>query len=524
MAQLLRMPEVSANTVEAVLSEWPLAENAAFSAGDAIATVETEKAVVDVPADADGVLLRTLIEPGKTVTVGTPMAVLAAPGEVIDDLDALVAELTGGEVPPRADDPTPAGAREVSQAAAPAAGSAPGPAPAPVNGARPDTTPPSPPGVSHQAGSAPSSSASATSAPSPTSPGPASAPGPAVAPNSASASGPTSMPGPADAAPVSAAGERVFASPLARRIAKENGLEVADIPGTGPGGRIVRDDVRRALAQRVSVPGFAPTVGGRDGEPAQAPIPVEHAPAPVTAGAAATPVWAGAVGTTGTGYHDIPHTRMRRAIAARLAESHREAPVFMIRGSARVDALLALRKDLNATDLRISVNDLIVAAAARAHVTVPQMNAIWMPDAVRQFDDVDIAIAVATGTGLVTPVVRGVQRLSISALARVSADAVIRARDGKLRQGELEGGALTVTNLGVFGTEDFTAVINPPQAAILAVGAARQEAVVTEGDLGVATVLRVTLSVDHRPVDGATAAKWMAAFLALLESPLRILA
>jgi pyruvate dehydrogenase E2 component (dihydrolipoamide acetyltransferase) len=199
--------------------------------------------------------------------------------------------------------------------------------------------------------------------------------------------------------------------------------------------------------------------------------------------------------------------------------------VFTIRGSARVDALLGLRRSLNeATGVRISVNDLIVAAAARAHVTVPQMNVVWMADAVRQFDDVDIAVAVATDNGLVTPVVRGAQRLTISALARIGADAVARARDGNLRQDELEGGTLTVTNLGVFGTEDFTAVINPPQAAILAVGAARQEAVVTDGDLGVATVLRVSLSVDHRPVDGATAAKWMAAFLALLESPLKILA
>jgi pyruvate dehydrogenase E2 component (dihydrolipoamide acetyltransferase) len=215
---------------------------------------------------------------------------------------------------------------------------------------------------------------------------------------------------------------------------------------------------------------------------------------------------------------------MRRAIATRLAESNREAPVFTIRGSARVDALLALREDLNqATDVRISVNDLIVAAVARAHVTVPEMNVIWMPDAVRRFDDVDIAVAVATDAGLVTPVIRGVQSMTVSSLARFSTDAVGRARSGRLRQDELEGGTLTVTNLGVFGTEDFTAVINPPQAAILAVGAARPEAVVTDGDLGIATVLRVTLSVDHRPVDGATAATWMAAFLALLESPLRIL-
>ena len=227
----------------------------------------------------------------------------------------------------------------------------------------------------------------------------------------------------------------------------------------------------------------------------------------------------------GASYRDVPHSRMRRAIAGRLSESHRDAPVFSIRGSARVDALLALRRDLNeATDVRISLNDLIVAAAARAHLAVPRMNVVWTPDAVRQFDDVDIAVAVATDNGLVTPVVRGVQRMTVSTLARASGDAVARARAGRLRQDELEGGTLTVTNLGVFGTEDFTAVINPPQAAILAVGAARQEAVVTDGELGVVTVLRVTLSVDHRPVDGATAAQWMAAFLALLESPLRILA
>jgi pyruvate dehydrogenase E2 component (dihydrolipoamide acetyltransferase) len=215
---------------------------------------------------------------------------------------------------------------------------------------------------------------------------------------------------------------------------------------------------------------------------------------------------------------------MRRAIANRLTRSNQEAPVFSIRGSARVDALLALRKDLNeAATVKISVNDLIVAAAARAHVAVPEMNAIWMSDAVRRFADVDVAVAVATESGLVTPVVRGAQRLTVSALAATSADLVTRARDGKLRQDELEGGALTVTNLGVFGTEDFTAVINPPQSAILAVGAARQEAVVTDGELGIATVLRVTLSVDHRPVDGATAARWMAAFLGLVQAPLRIL-
>lgn len=439
MAILLRMPEISANTVEAVLAEWPLRENAAFAAGDAIATVETEKAVVDVPAESAGVLLRTLIEPGRSVPVGTPMAVLGAPGETVDDLDGLVEELTG--------EPRPAAAE-------------------------------------------------------------------------------------------GAAG-RIFASPLARRMARENGLAIADIQGTGPGGRIVRDDVRRALVAhrgRVS--------GGATSSTAELPTGAASRPAVATAAAAERPTADGARPAVGavrptvdaatvpapsgpadeSGYQDIPHSRMRRAIADRLSRSSRETPVFSIRGSARVDALLALRDQLNeAAAVRISVNDLIVAAAARAHVVVPEMNVVWTPDAVRRFRDVDISVAVATDAGLVTPVVRGVPGLTLSALAARTADLLVRARAGRLRQEELEGGTLTVTNLGTYGTEDFTAVINPPQAAILAVGAARQEAVVTDGELGVATVLRVTLSVDHRPVDGATAARWMAAFLALLEAPVRIL-
>jgi pyruvate dehydrogenase E2 component (dihydrolipoamide acetyltransferase) len=449
------MPEISANTVEAVLAEWPLSENTAFTAGEAIATVETEKAVVDVPAESDGVLLRTLIEPGKSVSVGTPLAVLGAPGEAIDDLDTLVVELTGQARPEAinegaADEPSPAGTREVSQVAEPSSDDARGGGEVPA---------------------------------------------------------------------------RIFASPLARRIAKENGLAIGDINGTGPGGRIVRDDVRRAAAARTTPGQASPRGVGSAATAGSAPAAGGAAAAAGGAAAAVGPASGRAAGTGQTvSYEDIPHSRMRRAIAGRLAESNREAPVFSIRGSARVDALLALRRELNdAAPVKISVNDLVVAAAARAHVAVPEMNVVWMPDAVRRFADVDIAVAVATDNGLVTPVVRGVQRLTVSGLAAANADLATRARSGRLRQDELDGGTLTVTNLGGFGTEDFTAVINPPQAAILAVGAARKEAVVTDGELGVATVLRVTLSVDHRPVDGATGARWMAAFLALLEAPLRTL-
>jgi pyruvate dehydrogenase E2 component (dihydrolipoamide acetyltransferase) len=223
-------------------------------------------------------------------------------------------------------------------------------------------------------------------------------------------------------------------------------------------------------------------------------------------------------------YTDIPHTRMRRAIAARLTESTRNAPHFFVRGTARVDKLLKLRARLNDSgSVKVSVNDVVVKAAARAHVLVPAINVIWTPDAVRSFSGVDISVAVATDRGLVTPVLRAVDQMTLSAVAAASTDLVRRARSGRLLQGELEGGTLTVTNLGVFGAEDLAAIINPPQSAILAVGAAREKPVVTKSRPNVGTVMSLTLSVDHRPIDEAVAAQWMAVFISLLEEPVRIL-
>jgi pyruvate dehydrogenase E2 component (dihydrolipoamide acetyltransferase) len=183
-----------------------------------------------------------------------------------------------------------------------------------------------------------------------------------------------------------------------------------------------------------------------------------------------------------------------------------------------------LRTRINdGSGIRVSVNDLVVKAVARAHTIVPRMNVIWMPDAVRRFSTVDVAVAVATQQGLVTPVVRAVDRVSLSTLATATKDYAERARAGRLRQHELEGGTITVTNLGMFGTDEFAAIINPPQAAILAVGAAVPSPVVKDGKVKVATTMRVTLSVDHRPVDGAVAAEWMRTFVSLLEHPLHIL-
>jgi len=290
-------------------------------------------------------------------------------------------------------------------------------------------------------------------------------------------------------------GPRIFASPLARKLARDAGVDLAGVTGTGPGGRIRRRDVETRLAS-----------------------------APTTASAAAVSRVAPAV-TSDTEFLDVPNSRLRNAMAARLTESKQSAPHFYLRGSAKVDRLLALRAEINpGAGPKVSVNDLVVKAVGRAHTLVPDVNVIWTGDAIRHFSSVNVAVAVATENGLVTPVVRGVERLSLHQLVETTQDLIARAKDKKLQQSELEGASISVTNLGMFGTEEFAAIINPPQAAILAVGAARPEPVVVDGALAVATVMHVTLSVDHRPVDGATAAQWMAAFLDLLEHPARILA
>jgi len=473
MARLLRMPEVAANTLEATLSEWLLTEDAEFADGDAIATVETDKAAVEVPADGAGVLVRTLVGPGTTVAVGAPMALIAAPGETVADVDAALAELGGTAAPATVDDP---------DAPVRLAGQTP---PTDVSGP-PDPPPPDAP---------------PPDAPPPDAPPPDAAPRGVRPPRVAPAEVSQQAGAPAAAAPEGAAANgapsRIMSSPLARRLVREHGLRLEDLTGTGPGGRIVRDDVRRAVAAREHANASSPA------EPEGRPRHPERT----------------------AGWEDVPHTRMRRAIAGRLAESNREAPHFAIRGTARVDDLLALRAQLNSGDgQRISVNDLVVAAVARSHARLPEMNVVWTPDAVRRYAAVDVGIAVATERGLVTPVLRAVETRTVSSIARDAADLTERARAGALRQDELEGGTITVSNLGGYGVEEFTAVLNPPQAAILAVGAARKEAVVDGDALAVATVLHVTLTVDHRPVDGALAARWMAAFIALLEDPLRILA
>lgn len=216
---------------------------------------------------------------------------------------------------------------------------------------------------------------------------------------------------------------------------------------------------------------------------------------------------------------------MRRTIARRLTESKNQVPHFYLEAGCRVDALLDLRRQLNAGgQVRVSVNDLVVKAVAAAFVDVPEANRTWSDEGMLQHASVDIGIAVSLDDGLVVPIARGVEALSVSALGRTIAELAERGRAGRLRPDEMEGGSFAVSNLGMFGTQRFSAIINPPQAGILAVGAARPQPVVVDGALAVGQVMSVTLSADHRAWDGALAARWLAAFVARIENPLTILA
>ncbi|HEY0935658.1 MAG TPA: dihydrolipoamide acetyltransferase family protein [Trebonia sp.] len=321
--------------------------------------------------------------------------------------------------------------------------------------------------------------------------------------------------------PDPAAGRRLFASPLVRKVAGQRRVDLARLTGTGPNGRIVRRDLERFLAA-------GPAASGPVETDAVAAVETDAAVAVETNAVAAVETNADAAVPDGATL--IPHTPMRRAIARRLTQSTTTIPHFSLTAECLVDTLLALRRQVNDTAaaggpgaVKVSVNDFVLAAAAAAFGDVPEANVTWTDEGLLAYRSVDLAIAVATGTGLVTPVLRGVESKRLSAVARESAALAQRARDRKLRQGELEGGTLTVSNLGMYGTPGFTAIINPPQSAILAVGAARPQPVVANGAVVPATVMRCTLSVDHRAIDGALAARWLAAFTARIENPLSTL-
>ncbi len=285
---------------------------------------------------------------------------------------------------------------------------------------------------------------------------------------------------------------RVFVSPLARRLAKQRGIDLNTLIGTGPNGRIVKRDIEAVSAVVVSSPVMA--------QPSTV--------SPSTLG----------------DYNEVPHSGMRRTIARRLTESKSTIPHFYLSVDCRMDRLMSLRSDINtAMPRKISVNDFIVRAVAVALSEVPQANVSWTENAMRQYTQADIAVAVSTDFGLITPIVRAADRKSLSMISQEIADLAARARASQLRPDEYQGGSFSVSNLGMFGVSEFSAIINPPQAAILAVGVTQQVPVVEDGAVKIASVMRCTLSVDHRAIDGALAAHWLAAFKRLLENPLSML-
>ncbi len=341
---------------------------------------------------------------------------------------------------------------------------------------------------------------------------------PATPPPSAAPT-PTAAPAPAPIMAPKEAGGRVFASPLARRIAKEKGLDLSTVTGSGPRGRIVRADVEGAAPQ-------APTA-----QPARAPV---AAPAPAAQPALATASTGASAETVARLYSDrafdeIALDGMRRTIAARLTEAKQTIPHFYLRRSVRLDALMAFRSQLNASlegrGIKLSVNDFIIKACALALQQVPDANAVWAGDRILRLKPSDVAVAVAVEGGLFTPVLRDAQAKTLSALSSEMKDLAARARTRKLAPQDYQGGSFAISNLGMFGVENFDAVINPPHGSILAVGAGIKTPVVgSDGQIAVATVMSMTLSVDHRVIDGALGAEFLRAICDNLENPLAMLA
>jgi len=305
--------------------------------------------------------------------------------------------------------------------------------------------------------------------------------------------------------------DRVFASPLARRMAKQAGIDLHTLTGSGPNGRIVRADIERTQAgagtsAAPSAPAAAPAAPVAQAAP-RAPAP------PITAP-----------------HQAVPFNNVRKITARRLAEAKQTIPHFYVSIDVELDALLKLRGDLNAKSpkdgpgaFKLSVNDLLIKAAAVTLRRVPNVNASYTDDALILYDDVDISVAVSIPDGLITPIIRQADRKGLAAISNEAKALIERARAGKLKPQEFQGGSFSISNMGMYGVSEFAAIINPPQAAILAVAAGEQRAVVRDGALAVATVMRVTLSVDHRVIDGALAAEWVSVFKRVVEDPLSLM-
>lgn len=339
--------------------------------------------------------------------------------------------------------------------------------------------------------------------PPPPPPAPTPTPAPAAAPAAAAPS-----PAPAAAAPAAPRKGRVFASPLAKKLAAEKGIDLAQVSGSGPDGRITRKDIDSFVP-----PKAAPAV-------AAAPTPAAAPAAPAPAAAPAAPA--------GT-FTDIPISNIRKVIAQRLMQSKQTIPHYYLSVDVNMDQVLELRKELNeevkAQNIKLSVNDFIIKASALACLKVPECNSSWLDTVIRQNHVVDLSVAVSTASGLITPIVFNAHTKGLAAISSDVSALAAKAREGKLQPHEFQGGTFTISNLGMFGIKNFSAIINPPQACILAVGGSEKRLMPADNEKGfdVASMMSVTLSCDHRVVDGAVGAQWLAEFRKFLEKPVTML-
>lgn len=456
MSVEILMPALSPTMEKGNLAKWLKKEGDKVAPGDVIAEIETDKATMEVEAIDEGTLAKIVVPEG---TADVP----------VNQLIAVLA--TEGE--------------DVTAVAA-GSGSAPAKAEAPAEAPKAEAAPAEAPKVEAPKADSPKPEAPKTAGP----------------------------------APVAASGERVFASPLARRLAKEKGVELSGVKGSGPHGRVIAADVESAPAGGAKAPAAASA-------PATAPA---AAPAPVSNSALLEQVKA--YYEPGT-YEEIPLDGMRRVIAQRMAEARQTVPTFYLTVDCDVDALLKLREELNKAApekdgkaaYKLSVNDFVIKAYALAFQQVPDANQVWGGDRYLKLkhSDIGVAVAIDGGKGLLTPIIRKAETKTLSAISNETRELATRARNKKLAPAEYQGGSSAISNLGMFGIKDFTAIINPPHATILAVGASEPRAVVKKGELAVATVMTVTISCDHRVMDGAMGAQLIGAFKQIIEKPMSML-
>ena len=497
MATKVMMEALSPTMEEGRLVKWLKNVGDAVANGETIAEVETDKAIMELVARGDGVLRARMLEEGGTSPVGQTIAVIAGADE---DIAALTGGAAGG---------APAGA---------GAGAGAGAAQEPSTASRPasataDAGPQRPAAVNEDAERAvPAGEAHhEVSAETPEAPGAEAAPAPAA--TAASRGAAENAEG--TAAPSVASHGARRSSPLARRLASERGISLDAVSGSGPNGRIIRRDIEAAAAKpQQPAPASAPSAAPRDAAAGAAPTTATRPTAPT----APSMVIEG-------DYKDVPLTQMRKTIARRLSESIGPIPTFYLTAEVDMTQVGELRESmLGAGDqYKVSVNDIVLKAVAIALVRHPEVNAHWMNDHIRYFARVNIGMAVATDDGLIVPVINDAHTKGLGQIGREARELAKRARERKLTPAEYSGGTFSVSNLGMFGIDQFTAIINPPEAAILAVGTTETKPVFENGAFVPRQRMRVTLSCDHRVIDGAVGARFLQTFTNLLERPMMML-